>query len=170
MSFNCSVCGQVHDGLPDFGVDRPDIWWQIPEKERSKRIHLDADACVLDGEHFFIRGVIEIPILEHDDRFGFGVWISQKKENFQSYLANFDSDEIGPYFGWLCTNLKYYKEATTNLKTMAHLQGGNQRPLIVLEPSEHQISIDQFEGITIEKAWDIAHFYLQSSQGTAPGH
>ena len=164
MKYRCSQCGQDHDDLPDIGVDRPDIWWQIPEDERPTRLYLDSDTCVLDDEHFFIRGVIEIPILDTDDRFGFGVWVTQKKENFQTYLEHFDSDQIGPFFGWLSTRLSYYKEPTVILKTMAHFQSGNQRPRIEVEPSEHQLSIDQQQGITLEKAWEMAHFYLDLFQ------
>jgi hypothetical protein len=163
MSYQCSVCGETHEGLPDIGTDKPDLWWDIPEEERDKRVELTDDTCVIDGEHFFIRGVIHIPVHGQAEDFGFGVWVSQKKENFYTYLENFDSDEIGPFFGWLCTNLACYEPGTLSLKTMAHFQGGKRRPRIELEPTDHPLAIDQRDGISLERAWEIVHFYLDSA-------
>ena len=82
LCFRCSICGELHDEIPHLGSDRPDPWWAVPEDERDRRIQLTSDTCIIDGKEFFIRGVIEIPVHEHADPFGFGVWVSQKKENF----------------------------------------------------------------------------------------
>jgi hypothetical protein len=159
MTYTCPICGNQYDSLPDIASNRPDQYWGIPERERSERVFLNSDICVIDNEDFFIRGVIKIPILGTSDNFGFGVWVSQKKENFQKYLDDPKSNEIGPFFGWLCTHLSYYREETFLLKTMAHFQAGNLRPLIELEPTAHPLSIDQKKGITLGKAWEIVHFY-----------
>lgn len=161
MHYLCSVCGKIHEDLPDIGADRPDQWWTIPEAERAQRIRLTSDTCVIDDEDYLIRGVIEIPILDHAERFGFGVWVSQKQENFQTYLNNFDSSEIGPFFGWLCTRIAYYEQDTFLLKTMAHFRSGGLRPNIQLEPTEHPLAIDQRQGVSLDKAWDIVHFYMK---------
>ena len=85
MAYRCTTCGELHNDLPDIGSDRPDQWWGIPEEQREERIKLTSDTCIIDDD-YFIRGVIEIPILNSSERFGFGVWISQKKENFETYL------------------------------------------------------------------------------------
>jgi hypothetical protein len=154
----------LHDELPDIGSDKPAQWWGVPEPERDQRIELSSDTCVIDGEHFFIRGVIEIPIHDYPDRFGFGVWVSQKRENFQMYCDNWNSSEIGPFFGWLSTSIGYYKEDTLLLKTMAHFRGEELRPLIIVEPGEHPLAVDQAAGISLAKAWEIVHFYVDSNQ------
>jgi hypothetical protein len=159
MPFRCSVCDQLHDDLPDIGADKPDHWWNVPEQERSQRIELTSDTCIIDGEHFFIRGVLEIPIHDHPQRFGFGVWVSQKRENFWTYVRNPDSADIGPFFGWLCTRIAFYPESTLSLKTRAHFRSGGLRPTIELEPTTHPLAIDQREGITLAKAWEIVHHY-----------
>ena len=160
MSYRCSVCGESHEDLPDIGMDKPDHWWDVPEEDRSERIFLTPDTCVIDDEDFFIRGVIEIPIRDYPHAFGFGVWVSQKRENFAKYLENFDSAEIGPFFGWLSTRIAFYEEDTLLLKTMAHFRGEGLRPRIDLEPTEHPLAVAQREGITLDKAWEIVHFYM----------
>ncbi len=163
MGYQCATCGEVHDDLPDIGADKPDQWWGVAEEERDQRVERTSDTCVIDGESFFIRGVIEIPVHDYPERFGFGVWVSQKRENFEAYVAAFDSASIGPFFGWLCTRLSCYAEDTLHLKTMAHFRGGGLRPLIVLEPTDHPLAADQRGGISLERAWAIVHHYTSEA-------
>lgn len=157
MAYTCRSCGKTHDDLPDLGADLPDPVHQIPEQERAQRVWLTADTCVTDGEHFFVRGVILIPIRDAGREFGFGVWVSQKKENFEKYVAEPDSDAIGPFFGWLSNSLGFYEPDTFLLKSYAHFRGKGLRPSIELEPTDHPLAVDQREGITLEKAWQIVH-------------
>jgi hypothetical protein len=159
--YRCAVCGELHDDLPDIGADKPDQWWDVAEEERGRRIELTSDTCIIDGKEFFIRGVIKIPVHGRSDSFGFGVWVSQKKENFFTYLKNFDSSKIGPFFGWLCTRIAYYPVSTLLLKTRAIFQDGGLRPLIELHPSDHPLAVDQRNGITLAKAWEIVHYYME---------
>ena len=159
MSYRCTICGEAHDDLPDIASDRPVQWWDVAEEERSRRVLLTSDTCVIDDEHFFVRGVIEIPVHDHPQRFGFGVWVSQKRENFVTYLRHPESAGIGPFFGWLCTRIAYYSEDTLLLKTVARFRGGGLRPAIDLEPSAHPLAVDQRDGITLARAWEIVHFY-----------
>lgn len=163
MSYKCSTCGETHDDLPDIGDDKPYYWYTVPEEERSNRTELTDDTCIIDDEDYFIRGVINIPIHDYDHDFGFGVWVSQKKENFYNYLNNPDSDQIGPFFGWLSTEITYYKESTLSLKTMAYFVDDGSRPSIEVEPSNHPLSIQQQKGITLAEAWEIVHFYMNDN-------
>jgi hypothetical protein len=158
VTYRCATCGQTHDGLPDLGYRWPDPYFDVPEAERSLRIKATPDTCSIDDRDFFIRGVIMIPLRDRSDVFGLGVWVSQKRENFQAYMDNFDTDEIGPFFGWLSNRIPFYLPDTWALKTRAHFQGSKQRPLIELEPSDHPLYLDYSEGITLERAWSIAHF------------
>jgi hypothetical protein len=159
MSYRCRTCGKLHDELPDIAADKPDHWFDVPEKERAKRIQFTSDMCIIDNRDHFIRGVIQLPVHDFLEAFGFGVWISQKKENFLKYQKNFDSAAIGPFFGWLCTRIKYYSQDTLGLKTRAIFRGGKLRPMIELEPTDHPLAIDQRDGISLAKAWEIVHFY-----------
>lgn len=158
MSYQCEVCGQTHDGLPDVGFQWPDPYFGVPESEREGRIRASTDLCVIDDEDYFIRGTILIPLRDQDYSFGIGVWVSQKRENFEAYVENFDSSSIGPFFGWLSNRLPYYEQDTWALKTMARFQGKNQRPLIDIEPSDHPLYADYSRGITLDQAWQYVHW------------
>lgn len=159
MAYECAICGGSHEGLPDIGHDRPYYWHTLPPEEREARARLTEDTCVIDGEDYFIRAILLLPVRDYAHDFSFGVWVSQKRENFERYLAEPDSSEIGPFFGWLSSEINYYEESTLNLKTTAHFQGGAQRPTIEVEQTDHPLAVDQREGITLAKAWDIVHFY-----------
>jgi hypothetical protein len=158
VTYRCATCGETHDGLPDVDYRWPDPYFDLPEAERSLRIKATSDTCLIDDRDFFIRGVIFIPIRNHTDYLGIGVWVSQKRENYQTYLDNFNTAEIGPFFGWLSNRISFYKPDTWAIKTMAHFQGSIQRPLIKLEPVDHPIYRDYSEGITLDRAWSIVHF------------
>lgn len=147
----------MHDDLPDVGVKWPDHYFDVPENERDLRIDGNSNICKIDNQLCFIRGVIYIPIINSEKHFGLGVWVSQKSENYETYLANYDTDQIGPFFGWLCNNISFYDEDTQLLKTMAHFRGHNNRPRIELEPSEHQLFQDFSQGVTLDKAFEYVH-------------
>jgi hypothetical protein len=158
MSFTCPICRETHDGLPHIGSDAPHQWEERLRQDSQSM--LTEDLCIIEGRDYFVRGVIEIPVHDYEHEFGWGVWVTHKQENFEIYRAHFDSAEIGPFFGWLSTEIDYYTESTLNLKTMAHYRGGGLRPWIELEPGDHPLSRQQQEGISLREAWDIAHRYM----------
>lgn len=164
MSVTCSICRRVHDQLPDIGSDRPAHYWDVVEEERDRRIKLTADTCEIDEQQFFIRGVLQIPVLGDPNGFGFGVWVSLKEENYRTYLQNFDTADLGPFFGWLCTRISYYSQDTELLKTTVIFRGGGLRPAIKLHESEsHLLAVNQRHGISSEQAWEIVHFYAKQA-------
>jgi len=161
MTYQCKICGETHNGLPDIGYKWPDPYFGVPESDRDSRVRATSDTCVIDEEDYFIRGIILIPVHGEEQQFGLGVWVSQKQENFNAYLANFDSPEIGFFFGWLSTSLPFYSVDTWAMKTMDHFQGKGQRPLIEPEAADHPLYADYSQGISLEKAWEYVHWNIQ---------
>jgi hypothetical protein len=157
MQFICPTCGQPHTELPHIGSAAPFQW--ADKLSSDPRSLLTKDLCIIEGRDFFVHGVIEIPVHDYEHEFGWGVWVTHKKENFEAYREHFDTADIGPFFGWLCTAIDYFPESTLELKTMAHYRGEGLRPRIVLEESEHPLSIQQRDGISLSKAWEIVHHY-----------
>jgi hypothetical protein len=159
LQFQCKHCGQVHDGIPSYHADRPAPYWDVPESRRATDVFLTSDSCVIADRFFFIRGCIEIPILEINEFFIWGVWVSVKEENFFLWQDNYDTpkrNHIGPFFGWLCTLIPVYPD-TLHLKTIVHLRNDGLRPTIELETNDHPLSIDQHKGITFDRAMEIVH-------------
>ena len=118
---------------------------------------LSEDFCILHGQHFFVRCVLELPILASDGRaLGFGVWSTLSEKNFRRYAETFDSGEggLGPWFGWFSNRLKGYPD-TLNLNCQVHPRAGRQRPLIELEPGPHPLAREQHEGVTLDRVLEL---------------
>ena len=157
--FRCNCCGRLFDSLPAYYADRPDAYWDVPEEKRDSDIFLTSDSCVIADRFFFIRGCIEIPIIDEENTLTFGVWVSLKEDNFLIWQNHYDTpkrDHLGPFFGWLSTRVPVYPN-TINLKTNVHLQNDGVRPYVELEESNHPLAIDQHNGISLERAVEIIH-------------
>jgi hypothetical protein len=161
--FVCRTCGRFHAELPmSFGADAPVPYYAIPENERKARCDLTSDACVIDSEHFFIRGCLEIPVLEGTRPFVWGVWTSLSKQNFKRMAEMWETpgrESEPPYFGWLCSLLPFYPE-TLHLKTQVHTRPVGQRPFVELEPTDHPLAVEQRQGITMDRVREMAEALL----------
>jgi len=145
-----------------YGVDAPAYWYGIPPEERARRVELSSDQCVIDNQHFFIRGRIRVPIINSTDSFYWGVWVSLSEKNFVRATELWDKsgrETESPYFGWLSTQLSPYPD-TVNLKTFVHTQPVGERPLIELEATDHPLAVEQRQGITMDRVKEIAELIL----------
>ncbi len=164
FSFKCSSCAEVHEGAPSFGFRAPD-----PYLEQSTEVqeagHLGSDLCWyedVDGKHYFIRVCLEVPIHGFPDSFMWGVWVSLSKGSFDRYVETYDEpDENDSYFGWFCNYLPYY-EQTYGLKTQVHPRCGGDRPYITVEETDHPLSVDFHQGLSINRAQEIAEAAMYS--------
>jgi len=167
MKFKCVVCELEHD-LSDisFGADAPAQWSLLSHEERAKS-ELSSDQCVIEtteGRHFFIRGCLEIPIKKSAQAFSWGVWCSLSEKRFLEASKHWEDPErvkLGPYFGWLSTVIPEYPD-TMFLKTMVHQRSVGLRPLVILEESEHLLSLHQHHGLEAEAMQHIVSRVLHS--------
>lgn len=159
----CSACEDEHVGIMDLACSRPDQWSGSEEREPNSELDLTGnflseDFCVLEGQHFFVRAILELPILGGgDESFCYGIWSSLSREHFESYAEVFDSAEqehLGPWFGWFSNHLKGYPD-TLNLKCQVHPVDGRLRPQIELEPTDHPLAVEQRNGITLDRLLDL---------------
>ena len=159
--FKCASCDEWHEGMPSFGANAPLYFYGIPPDEREARCFLTTDICVVDQEHFFVRGCLEIPVVGSADPFSWGVWVSLSKTDFGQFVDYFekpDRSHIGPFYGWLSAELPLYP-STENLKARVRLRDNGTRPLIELQPTSHPLAVEQRTGITIERVGEIYGYY-----------
>lgn len=148
---------KIKGQLPtSYGTLAPVYYEFATPAEREKRFELSEDLCVMDNEHFFIRGCVEIPIIGANEEFIWGVWVSLSKPNFNKVQEHWNNPEsLEPMLGWLSTALPYYPD-TLNLKAKVHHRDNGIRPYIELEPTEHPLAVESRNGITIERIQQIA--------------
>ena len=160
--FKCTSCNEWHEGMPTFGAEAPLYFYSVPAEDRDRRCILESDTCVIDQEHFFVRGCLEIAVLGEKDSFAWGVWVSLSKDHFTDFVAYFEAPKrshIGPFFGWLSAELPLYP-STENLKTRVHLRDEGVRPYIELAPTAHPLAVEQRNGITVEQVAEIYAYYV----------
>jgi hypothetical protein len=163
MKWTCGCCGAEHDSLPlAYGPSAPALVATIPEAERGDRVLLSSDLCVVDAEHFFIVGNLELPIIGTEQHFSWDAWVSLSKHSFERTCELWDSvgrESEPPYFGWLSSSLPGYPE-TLSLKTHVRTRSVGRRPFIELEPTDHPLAVEQRSGITMHRIQQIAETVL----------
>jgi hypothetical protein len=162
LGYTCSCCGEYHAELPmGYSTTAPDVWDQSFADDPDSM--LSSDQCVIKGQHYFIKGLIEIPVIGREDTFSWGVWVSLSRDNFARALEMWNTpgrEAEKPYFGWLTTELSLYSPSTLNLKTNAHTRPLGQRPFIELEPTDHPLAVEQRTGVTQDRVREIAEAVL----------
>ncbi len=164
--YRCVTCGKWHSELPlDFACLEPLYVDELSDAERAERVDDLGDFRVLrqdDATHYFIRGLIEIPIHRSKKRFAYGVWTSLSEESFKKARTAYRRKrEAGPFFGWLSNALPGYP-STLNLKTHVHVRA-TIRAAIELEPTDHPLAVEQRDGITMTRVKEIVGALLHDS-------
>jgi hypothetical protein len=169
QGYQCKTCGESHDELPmSFGADAPYLYDVIAPEERSWRAEICSDQCIIDNQHYFVRGCLEIPVLDGPGPFVLGVWVSLSEKSFERMSELWETpgrESEPPYFGWFCTSLPGYPE-TINLKTNVFTRPVGQRPLIVLEPTDHPLAVEQCDGINMARVQEIVEMFMHDGAST----
>lgn len=165
MSWICSTCGQLHEGIPlSFAVDYPDNYANLKQDEQKNRALLGSDQCIIDESEFYIRGLIEIPVHGVAEPFLWGVWASIWPEDFDAIADTWEREGrekiIGPFKGRLANNLPEYAHSSANLKLRIEVRPVSVRPLFVIEEPEHPLAIAQRDGMTRKQAYALAEAIL----------
>jgi hypothetical protein len=154
--FRCSQCDKVHEGLPAIAFDAPWPYYTLPEADRSTRAILTTDTCVIDNDEYFVRAMLEIPIIGQSETLEWGVWGSLSEKNFECYNASFlDSDQskLGPMFSWFTSKLPGYSLPAEGLRSQLVPQDNRQRPFVEFHPDDtHPLAIDHRNGISLKRA------------------
>ena len=163
MGFVCSVCGEHHDEpLLDIRMGLPEPVFELSEEEREERAEVADDSGIFRspaaGEHYYVRGLLEIPIPTLDRYFGYGAWIEVDAASYDR-LGELWHDERGrdepPFAGKLANELAPY-ERTVGLPVMLQLREVELLPTVELVETDHPLRADQRTGISEARAQELA--------------
>jgi hypothetical protein len=160
MSFVCGTCGELYDGdVLSFAADYPDPYADLSSEDRENRAVIGGDQCIIDGEEFYLRTLLEIPIRDSHDKFLFGLWVRLHEDVYDEIDACWVEEgkerKHGPFKGRIANKNLIYDDAL-NLKVTVVLQPVGVRPLIFVDESEHPLAVAQREGISLDGAHNIA--------------
>jgi hypothetical protein len=159
VGFVCSVCGEFHaERLLDIRMSFPDAIHALSEDERRARTWLSDDFAVLDERRFFVRGLLEIPIVDLDDCFGYGVWAELEREEFERLLEHwYDEGQAAaePVAARLANDLAPFNE-TTGLLIELQPVSADRLPVVQLDEVDHPLCRAQQEGISSARCEELA--------------
>jgi hypothetical protein len=172
-TWRCASCGFEHEGMFDLAAFAPDFWTGAETREPNRALRMDGDFlsedfCVLGGDSFFVRCVIEIPVHGLTEKFGLGVWSSLSRTNFDLYIERFDDGDyagLGPWTGWFSSSLVTFPD-TLEQPCCVHPQLDRQRPVITLDDPDHPLSVAQDQGVSPERVLEI---YAACGHASAAG-
>jgi hypothetical protein len=156
MRFICRCCNARERGPRALLKLMPDAIYALHEGERARRTKLSADLAVLDGERFFIRSVVKLPIRRVRPDFEFGCWAEVNRADFRMYLAEYDNRKpaFGPFACSLDSDLQPY--SSRGLPAFLHMQPDKHRPVMSLVDGDSRLARDQAAGIDLRR---LAHVY-----------
>jgi len=163
FAFTCKRCGEIHEGSPSIAFESPLHYHSLPADQKKSMGALDPNFCTIRHDEVvdrFIRGVLEVPIVGVAEPFIWGVWVSLSAQSFAKYQDTHAAPVLGDgFFGTLCNRLPGYPD-TVALPADVHVQLNGLRPLIVLhrvgDSQDHPLAIDQRDGISAERAQELA--------------
>ena len=157
MGFVCSVCGEFHaERMLDIRLSLPDPIFALDDEERRARAWLADDFAVLDEDRFFVRGLLELPILELGSRFGYGTWVEVGGDEFRQLLEHWqDPDQFAPVKGTVANELAPYV-GTEGLPATLSPVSVDTLPSVTLDDAAHPLVADQQAGITADRSDELA--------------
>jgi hypothetical protein len=162
VAFTCEACGQTHSGdVRDIRMSLPEPIFHLDEDERELRARVGDDSAVLtrpQGDRFFVRGLLEVPIEGEDGYFGYGSWVEVSHDDFATLSELWHDDEgwrSGPFAGTLANELAPYF-ATVDLPVTIRLRDVQLLPLVELADANHELVRAHRQGISRHRAHELA--------------
>lgn len=169
FAFKCNRCGKLHEGSPSIAFDAPWHYATLSDEQKASMGRLGSDLCTIthdEGSDYFVRAVLEIPIHGVAEPFLWGVWVSLSEKSFERYVETYDAPVEGDgFFGWLCNRLPCYED-TLALPADVLVRTDGTRPTLRLHQSDtgnHQLVVDQRDGISVARAQSIAEQAVHGS-------
>jgi hypothetical protein len=84
MGYQCLTCGRWHDERPtSFGLPLPAAVATLGDAERIARAELGSDQCILDNEHYFVLGNLDLRVRGTDEVPRWSAWSTLSRKNFE---------------------------------------------------------------------------------------
>lgn len=157
-SFECGVCGEVHEGLPlDYAYGLPDEVFALSYLDRYRRSRSNADLCTLDESRFFIRCVLPVPFSDTDQKYVWGIWAEVTRDQHDQYVHGFydDLSQAPAFSAKIANDLPRYP-ATNGLEVLVQFQSSDSRPALRFgAAASHPLAVEQRFGITRSRHHEI---------------
>lgn len=158
----CSDCGQEHP-LQSLELTflRPDVVAELEGTDRESRVQENDDICILDGERFFVRALLPLPVLEKAQPYNVCLWVELSQRDFERLYQLWDAlDQADtPAFDAHIANDIPIHSSVRGLAACLSLTGPTTRPVVTLRALEHPLAGEQARGITLHRAAEYSSLF-----------
>lgn len=166
MKIRCATCDELHDlSELQIGYARPDAWYAVRPDEREARWEMDSDLAVLDGERFFLRGLVPIPVHGEAHPYAWGTWAAVDEADFRRYEAAYRDPEghrLPAFAGRIANQLSGYPQ-TLGLAVTIRPGEGTDRPSFTVDDVAHPLAAEQRGGVFLERVLEMVSPALHGS-------
>jgi hypothetical protein len=161
----CTCCGVALGDVPSmWSFSAPDTWG-VPGVGGAS--FLEEELCFVElpdsvagaaEQHFFIRGLIEVPVRDAGEALTYSVWVSLSPAGFARAVEQWEDPDRAaepPFFGQLANRIPGYPE-TLRLRVRVHTRRPGLRPLVELRAHEHPLAARQRDGIAAHELREVA--------------
>jgi hypothetical protein len=135
----------------------PTHWSELTDEERAAG-DLRRNTCeihVEEGDFFYVRGSLDLPIRDWDESLCYGVWSSLSARNFRRFHELYDDParvDEPPYSSWFGNRVPGFPDSL-NLEARVEIRDADEIPAIVLyEEQDHPLVAAQQDGIELAQA------------------
>lgn len=158
----CSKCGKEHP-LEEMELTfrRPDDAAKLSADDRTRLLQENNDLCIIEGKRFFIRALLPLPVESRELPYCIGLWVEVTQATFERVYDLWDSEEQlhEPPFAAHIANEIPTADGSLGLDAGLRLAGPTMRPNVFLQPSHHQLYIEQARGIDEHRASEYSALF-----------
>ncbi|MGX5175347.1 DUF2199 domain-containing protein [Aliikangiella sp. IMCC44653] len=152
----CECCGELHDAENiDIVFKKPMSYFLVPEAERENRLdHESDDFIVIDNSTFLVRGVLPIPVHEHDE-FCWGAWVKVDEQTFADIWHMHEHDGTGMIYEGLLDIEPTGYDGAYEAKIRIELQKPDLRPRFMFQDNTCKMAHEQNEGVSLHEISEL---------------
>lgn len=158
----CSQCGRMHSrDEMELSFKGPDIVAALPDAQRKSEVRETNDLCAIRNDHFYVRGVIPLPVAGWGKPYRIGAWVEVERAAFDRIRELWDAadqETEPPFVAQLANNIPSLP-STLDLSVQLQLIGPTIRPDILVPESKHPLHREQCQGITAHRAHEYSSLF-----------
>eukprot|EP00011_Vannellida_sp_DIVA3-517-6-12_P000083 CAMPEP_0114624238 /NCGR_PEP_ID=MMETSP0168-20121206/10666_1 /TAXON_ID=95228 ORGANISM="Vannella sp., Strain DIVA3 517/6/12" /NCGR_SAMPLE_ID=MMETSP0168 /ASSEMBLY_ACC=CAM_ASM_000044 /LENGTH=687 /DNA_ID=CAMNT_0001835511 /DNA_START=177 /DNA_END=2236 /DNA_ORIENTATION=+ len=180
--WKCKVCKAVHQDVPlAFFCGNPHDYEDLDDEAKKSRAKVSSDLCSIDNQRFYVRGLVEVPVLEptadgatdtaatkggkkkfSDIKLVWGIWVQVDAQEFFKIMEKWSDDAELTIPGMLGNIMQPYPDTLNQPVTMKTRPGG-LRPLVTLDSPDNSLAKEVRDGVSFKRLETLVESVLHNT-------
>ncbi len=151
----CPCCERmVNASSIELTFKKPDYIAAMSAEDIEERCRYNDDIYICDGELFYIRCILPLPVQDKGSDYCLGVWVQVSESSFEHIYNLWDEEDLTseePLKGLLANQVPLNDE-TKGVEVTVQLIGATARPIVTVKDISCSLYNEQTCGVTIHRA------------------